>query len=82
MLRIAGSFLWKLFKKCQLYWQFLLSLPARGAWIEMAARWGLPGQRKRSLPARGAWIEIWKLTQREASIPSLPARGAWIEIFR
>ena len=34
-----------------------LSLPVRGAWIEMtptSSKW----KRKRSLPVRGAWIEM------------------------
>ena len=34
-----------------------MSLPARGAWIEMASS-AAKTQRPPSLPARGAWIEI------------------------
>ena len=59
---------------------FALSLPVRGAWIEMLHTVGCP-HHALSLPVRGAWIEIvvfaayyrnWR--------KSLPVRGAWIEI--
>ena len=36
----------------------LWSLPARGAWIEIADNPDRGGE-EWSLPARGAWIEIW-----------------------
>ena len=59
-----------------------LSLPSRGAWIEIQQQnrgKNLPV----SLPSRGAWIEIvenWYLmTNKDGSLPS---RGAWIEIGR
>ena len=56
------------------------SLPARGAWIEIAF---LPGCATFfvSLPARGAWIEIVPIDSilRKRG-RSLPARGAWIEM--
>ena len=35
----------------------IMSLPARGAWIEIAAQCMASGSLM-SLPARGAWIEI------------------------
>ena len=35
----------------------LLSLPTRGAWIEIRY-WGIGKPKKSSLPTRGAWIEI------------------------
>ena len=60
-----------------------MSLPVRGAWIEMGwtrrtRRCGL-----RSLPVRGAWIEIADLgTPDRLACRSLPVRGAWIEISR
>ena len=62
----------------------LLSLPVRGAWIEIG-RIRFDGLRLTpgaSLPVRGAWIEIqsrrgWK----PSGITSLPVRGAWIEIM-
>ena len=36
-----------------------MSLPVRGAWIEMHT-WHRLVQQKSSLPVRGAWIEILK----------------------
>ena len=35
----------------------LMSLPVRGAWIEMSPARGSPGA-VQSLPVRGAWIEM------------------------
>ena len=58
----------------------MMSLPARGAWIEMVTTKGLE-QLVGSLPARGAWIEIpQRMDRRKRTLSSLPARGAWIEI--
>ena len=57
------------------------SLPARGAWIEIAQAGGLDGAGG-SLPARGAWIEIEGPDAGERAAASLPARGAWIEILQ
>ena len=57
----------------------LLSLPARGAWIEIIAP-VVRCFRVMSLPARGAWIEIVVIIAAAAANSSLPARGAWIEI--
>ena len=59
----------------------LLSLPARGAWIEMPMRDIASVSRYASLPARGAWIEITMSKPNEHWLTSLPARGAWIEIM-
>ena len=46
-------------KKCSFLCTFLLSHPARGAWIEMR---GVDGAADKEVdmshPARGAWIEI------------------------
>ena len=59
-----------------------LSLPSRGAWIEMPLH--LRGDpRKLSLPSRGAWIEIagGPVSGRDGT-GSLPSRGAWIEILQ
>ena len=56
-----------------------LSLPARGAWIEIC--WAEHhAQCRTSLPARGAWIEIGRWRCKRRAGRSLPARGAWIEI--
>ena len=58
---------------------YLLSLPVRGAWIEILnaksatdVAW--------SLPVRGAWIEILNAKSATDVAWSLPVRGAWIEI--
>ncbi len=59
---------------------FALSLPVRGAWIEIKvlAIWL---SSILSLPVRGAWIEIrLDRARRRAVWASLPVRGAWIEI--
>ena len=59
-----------------------VSLPARGAWIEMGYIPVNPFW-VQSLPARGAWIEIGGgMSLTYAPETSLPARGAWIEIRR
>ena len=57
-----------------------MSLPSRGAWIEILAS---PGMRKHpwSLPSRGAWIEILYLACAWYPYASLPSRGAWIEML-
>ena len=56
-----------------------MSLPTRGAWIEI-----LPTVRAipfgESLPTRGAWIEMPQVTASVVASESLPTRGAWIEI--
>ena len=57
-----------------------MSLPVRGAWIEMSER-AEAESHDASLPVRGAWIEICdKFRSRQRLNPSLPVRGAWIEI--
>ena len=58
-----------------------VSLPSRGAWIEIK-RFGGPHGRGKSLPSRGAWIEIRLLRSSGAGYGSLPSRGAWIEMPR
>ena len=57
-----------------------LSLPVRGAWIEMNIVRSHPAQACWSLPVRGAWIEINQERMVLPCIRSLPVRGAWIEI--
>ena len=59
-----------------------MSLPSRGAWIEISPKL-LAQSREKSLPSRGAWIEIQAPEPSGAlCMPSLPSRGAWIEIDR
>ena len=57
-----------------------LSLPSRGAWIEMLLRVADVSGIE-SLPSRGAWIEmIYPYYYKDSTLVSLPSRGAWIEI--
>ena len=58
-----------------------LSLPSRGAWIEISRAMCKITLHK-SLPSRGAWIEMFLvlLLAWLLSYMSLPSRGAWIEI--
>ena len=59
-----------------------VSLPVRGAWIEIRRFTARKRTCRPSLPVRGAWIEM--SAPATAYIPrrSLPVRGAWIEIRR
>ena len=68
-------------KLCNESCAFLLSLPARGAWIEICAGRRRCSRWTKSLPARGAWIEIISCPYPRPRPASLPARGAWIEII-
>ena len=62
--------------------RFQSTLPARGAWIEIAIKLPCASISPASLPVRGAWIEITGFISNDtSSTPSLPVRGAWIEIF-
>ena len=56
-----------------------LSLPVRGAWIEMSMT-GKHADLIVSLPVRGAWIEIIPRGKMRGMNASLPVRGAWIEM--
>ena len=59
-----------------------MSLPARGAWIEILKPAYFISGASSSFPARGAWIEMtWDGVTVIDGDKSLPARGAWIEIF-
>ena len=57
-----------------------MSLPAWGAWIEIANEGKDAVPDGGSLPAWGAWIEIFFLRLTSPERMSLPAWGAWIEI--
>ena len=62
---------------------YLLSLPVRGAWIEIGIRKIDMKGAGTSLPVRGAWIEIeYSSVMPKVYVVSLPVRGAWIEIFK
>ena len=57
-----------------------MSLPPRGAWIEIPCL--MAGRKPEgSLPPRGAWIEILANIANGGKPLSLPPRGAWIEIL-
>lgn len=58
---------------------FALSLPVRGAWVEIPERPD-SGRSRESLPVRGAWAEIPACIVLLKARTSLPVRGAWIEI--
>lgn len=57
-----------------------LSLPMRGAWIEMLPK-RLPPPPSNVAPHAGAWIEIRIKLANEQEQSSFPMRGAWIEIL-
>ncbi len=57
-----------------------MSLPARGAWIEILYSETRGFTAPLSLPARGAWIEMAYTAYKYSTSWSLPARGAWIEM--
>ena len=57
-----------------------VSLPVRGAWIEIISAMMLHDKDDKSLPVRGAWIEITSNSASISGVVSLPVRGAWIEI--
>ena len=59
----------------------LLSLPVRGAWVEIPSLQGCFPWALQSLPVRGAWVEICGLGWGLRPLPSLPVRGAWVEIY-
>ena len=53
-----------------------MSLPVRGAWIEMRSAF-MPGiSASRSLPVRGAWIEIVFCTIRVQGVVVAPRAGS------
>ena len=58
-----------------------MSLPVRGAWIEINSPSIRHVPAHTSLPVRGAWIEIRRTSRKRCGKPtSLPVRGAWIEM--
>ena len=57
-----------------------LSLPVRGAWVEIKNAAQTGKELMESLPVRGAWVEILWTGLQSARKKSLPVRGAWVEI--
>ena len=53
-----------------------LSLPVRGAWIEIAAAWQRAAALSASLPVRGAWIEINQRLKRRDHHKVAPRAGS------
>ena len=47
---------------------FALSLPVRGAWVEMTMTAARLGNRLPSLPVRGAWVEMVDLVGESVSV--------------
>ena len=56
-----------------------LSLPVRGAWIEILYQWGVYITANASLPVRGAWIEIcvWRLGARLSFVAPCEGSEDW-----
>ena len=54
----------------------LLSLPPRGAWIEMRSAEEIRSVVKWSLPPRGAWIEITDYLLGRVDYPVAPPAGS------
>ena len=52
-----------------------MSLPTRGAWIEIRLRTGHAVHRQ-SLPTRGAWIEIKKFLRKKSIFAVAPHTGS------
>ena len=59
-----------------------LSLPVRGAWVEILGKIIHSASPSKSLPVRGAWVEIYVFAVSSKNAASLPVRGAWVEICR
>ena len=59
-----------------------MSLPVRGAWIEISQIQAKHQGNSVSLPVRGAWIEIGRSNHDHRYSVSLPVRGARIEILQ
>ena len=54
----------------------VLSLPSRGAWIEISVRTGYSGSTGRSLPSRGAWIEMLTTSRNKMMSYVAPLAGS------
>ena len=52
-----------------------MSLPSRGAWIEIVEHGFVIGVCVASLPSRGAWIEIFAIIRRIYCMPSRSPHG-------
>ena len=59
-----------------------LSLPSRGAWIEMLTNAAINNDYDCRSPRGGRGLKYKKDAGGDAEVSSLPSRGAWIEIPR
>ena len=58
-----------------------MSLPVRGAWVEISFAQKSLQKIQKSLPVRGAWVEIGRNSNQNGDgFLSLPVRGAWVEM--
>ena len=60
---------------------FALSLPVRGAWIEISPSFDTSVIAVRRSPCGERGLKLLILMVRAEAFRSLPVRGAWIEIF-
>ena len=59
-----------------------MSLPTRGAWIEIVIHMHTPAVQSQSLPTRGAWIEMWvKAMQRGCPMVRSPHGERGLKYF-
>ena len=56
-----------------------MSLPVRGAWIEMEMIDNMKGKKLRSLPVRGAWIEMEALAKIFLLLASVAPRAGSVD---
>ena len=55
---------------------FALSLPVRGAWVEMLSKVGSTVSMVMSLPVRGAWVEIGCTRRKSDCVAVAPRAGS------
>ena len=58
-----------------------MSLPVRGAWVEIAAAFALAAAFLRRSPCGERGLKSPPRCDRQRQKPSLPVRGAWVEII-
>ena len=58
----------------------VLSLPVRGAWIEIRSGGGLHDHQRRRSPCGERGLKLPLRCSQIAAVRSLPVRGAWIEM--
>ena len=53
-----------------------LSLPVRGAWVEMYIGLNDKDEKRQSLPVRGAWVEIMRPSSSHSGFSVAPRAGS------